>query len=64
MVPSSSDSTSSISHSSRFRCWLSIAAASQPEVPPPTITIFERGFIYQFRFSTMTPGASWDWAVL
>src|SRR3954463_6163177 len=44
IVPSSSDSTSSISQTSRFRCWLSIAAASQPDVPPPTMTILERGF--------------------
>ena len=64
MVPSSSDSTSSISQSSRFRCWHSMAAASHPEVPPPTITIFAKGPHHQFRFSTITPGASWDRAVL
>src|SRR5688500_19934779 len=43
MVPISSDSMSSTWHSSRFRCWHSMAAASHPEVPPPMITIFDNG---------------------
>ncbi len=65
MVPSSSDSTQlDLAELALQMPGSASAAAIHPDVPPPTITIFEKGLHYQFRFSTMTPGPSWEWAVL